>query len=405
MKQKKQIQEEILKLEKEMEEKNIPYGEWQLNEEWIKLNEDLSLINKRKVKIADRINDLEKEMEEKNIPYGEWQLNKEWMKLHEELEEMGVLDEIKNEEKTEKKPFKVRKIELEKPPVEPKDIKKEIENSQDNPQKIEPKDPPFIEIDVKDPEKDNNEIKNNVAQSIQAMMDEKNNPQKTEEETKEEQKEDQKEEPKKSNWDKAKDFFKKHWKRITLGIGGALLALGITTSLAPKQQLGPGEQKNKAEVSMKDDGKKSDKQEKNENINESDKKESKKKEFNKQIKSSVIGVGACVTIKNDNEATHDSYGSEPKANLNVIDEKNYYITNTKVVNGKTMVNLSVSKDLNDKNSWIGWVDAEMVGLAEQPKKEDINENKEKTEEVTFETPDGDETFVVNTSKRNEGIDR
>ncbi len=121
----KQKQEELNKLEEKLESEGIPYGEWQLNKEWVKLKTEIEefeskleleekgnnksqdeakkqngeLLKQLQSK-QDELNKLEERLESEGIPYGEWQLNEEWVKLKTEIE--GLESKLDIAGKTEK---------------------------------------------------------------------------------------------------------------------------------------------------------------------------------------------------------------------------------------------------------------------------------------------------------------
>ena len=113
------IKARLNELEDEMEENGIPQGEWQLNDEWvklknllIKLEQDVEIgenlenpnnnIDKQISKVKARLEALEKEFEENGIPYDEWQLNDEWVKLKNLLAKLEKEKEAKRGKKPEK---------------------------------------------------------------------------------------------------------------------------------------------------------------------------------------------------------------------------------------------------------------------------------------------------------------
>lgn len=110
-------------LEKEFEENGIPYDEWQLNDEWVKLKNLLAKLEKEKeakrVKKPEKLNDnideqiskvkarlqaLEDEFEANGIPHGEWQLNDEWVKLRNYLMNLEKQKERESKNPTEPTP-------------------------------------------------------------------------------------------------------------------------------------------------------------------------------------------------------------------------------------------------------------------------------------------------------------
>ena len=117
--QKKQLILEIETIETQMENDGISYGEYQLNQEWLEKRNSLAEIeqklteaertapsnNPKKAeidKIKARLNELEDEMEENGIPQGEWQLNDEWVKLKNLLAKLEKEKEAKRGKKPEK---------------------------------------------------------------------------------------------------------------------------------------------------------------------------------------------------------------------------------------------------------------------------------------------------------------
>lgn len=113
------IKARLNELEDEMEENGIPQGEWQLNDEWvklknllIKLEQEVEIgekpenpndnIDKQISKVKARLEALEKEFEENGIPYDEWQLNDEWVKLKNLLAKLEKEKEAKRGKKPEK---------------------------------------------------------------------------------------------------------------------------------------------------------------------------------------------------------------------------------------------------------------------------------------------------------------
>lgn len=113
------IKARLNELEDEMEENGIPQGEWQLNDEWvklknllIKLEQEVEIgekpenpndnIDKQINKVKARLEALEKEFEENGIPYDEWQLNDEWVKLKNLLAKLEKEKEAKRGKKPEK---------------------------------------------------------------------------------------------------------------------------------------------------------------------------------------------------------------------------------------------------------------------------------------------------------------
>lgn len=113
------IKARLNELEDEMEENGIPQGEWQLNDEWvklknllIKLEQEVEIgekpenpndnIDKQISKVKARLEALEKEFEENGIPYDEWQLNDEWVKLKNLLAKLEKEKEAKRVKKPEK---------------------------------------------------------------------------------------------------------------------------------------------------------------------------------------------------------------------------------------------------------------------------------------------------------------